>query len=113
MKKFKVIAFNNPVAGREDEYNDWYSNTHLADVLKVPGFMTAQRFRLADAQKAGSEQRWQYAAIYDCEADSAEQLLGALAARSGTPLMPLSSSLAEQRHLCILEPITEQKRRQP
>jgi len=109
MAKFKLIAFNNPVEGREDEYNDWYSNTHLADVLRVPGFLTAQRFRLASAQKAGSDQRWQYAAVYDCEADTAQQLLDALGARSGTPDMPLSDALAEERRLCVLEPITDLK----
>jgi hypothetical protein len=107
MARYKIIAFNNPVEGREDEYNDWYSNTHLADVLKTPGFLTGQRFRLAPAQKAGSEQRWKYAAVYECEADHAQQLLDGLAARLGTPAMPISSSLAEQRHLCILEPITD------
>jgi hypothetical protein len=111
MARFKVIASNNPVEGREDEYNDWYSNTHLADVLKVPGFLTAQRFRLAPAQKAGTEQRWKYAAVYDCEAESAGQLLDALASRTGTPALPISSALAEQRHLCILEPITDVKQR--
>ena len=106
MAKFKLIAFNNPVEGREDEYNDWYSNTHLADVLRVPGFLTGQRFRLASAQKPGSEQRWKYAAVYDCEADSAQDLLDALAARLGGPELPVSDALAEGRHLCILEPIT-------
>jgi len=113
MAKFRIVAFNNPVEGREAEYNDWYSNTHLADVLRVPGFLTGQRFKLAPAQKSGTEQRWQYAAIYECEADSPQQLLDALAERAGGPLMPLSSALSEQRHLCILEPITEVMRRAP
>jgi hypothetical protein len=25
-----MIVFTSPVEGREDEYNDWYDNTHLA-----------------------------------------------------------------------------------
>ena len=113
MAKFKLIAFNNPVEGREDEYNDWYSNTHLADVLRVPGFLAGQRFRLASVQKPGTPQPWQYAAVYDCEADSAQQLLTALTERVGGPQLPLSSALAEQRFLCILEPITEVMQRAP
>jgi hypothetical protein len=107
MARYKLIAFNNPVPGREDEYNDWYSHTHLSDVLRVPGFLTAQRFRLAPAQQPGTEQRWRYVAIYDCEADSGQQLLDALAQRVRSGELPLSRALAEQRHLVVLEPLTE------
>src|SRR4051812_5666782 len=51
MPRFKFLAFTNPVEGREDEYNEWYTNTHLADLLRVPGLMSAQRFRLTGSQK--------------------------------------------------------------
>ena len=29
---------------REDEYNDWYTNTHLPEVLDIPGITAARRF---------------------------------------------------------------------
>ncbi len=37
MPHYAYVVHSNPVAGREDEYNDWYSNRHLADVVAVPG----------------------------------------------------------------------------
>jgi hypothetical protein len=112
MAKFKLLAFNNPVVGREDEYNDWYTNTHLPDVLRVPGFLSGQRFRLTATQKDGTPQSYQYLATYDCEADSVTQLLDALRDRLGTPELPLSSALSEQRVLWCYEPITEPMHRQ-
>jgi len=44
MQRCNLIVFTNPVEGRDDEYNDWYTNTHLPDVLKIPGITGAQRF---------------------------------------------------------------------
>lgn len=43
-----LLVFSNPVDGREEEYNDWYSNHHLDEILAVDGFTLAQRFRLAE-----------------------------------------------------------------
>ena len=45
MPRYNLIVLTNPVDGREDEYNDWYTNVHLDDVLKIPGVVGAQRFR--------------------------------------------------------------------
>lgn len=52
MARHHFIVLSNPVAGREDDYNDWYDNEHLDDVLKVEGFVAAQRFRLAPMNPA-------------------------------------------------------------
>jgi hypothetical protein len=46
MAKHVFVVFTNPVEGKEATYNDWCDNRHLPDVLDVPGFVSAQRFRL-------------------------------------------------------------------
>ena len=51
MPRYNLIVLTNPVDGREDEYNDWYTNVHLDDVLKVPGVVAAQRFRRSNHQR--------------------------------------------------------------
>ena len=62
---------------REDEYNDWYANTHIPDMLAGPGFVSARRYRRVD-QTATASQPSAYLAIYELEADD---LAGPLAAR--------------------------------
>ena len=32
------------MTGHEDEYNKWYDQQHAADVVSIPGFVTAQRY---------------------------------------------------------------------
>lgn len=55
---YYFYVFSNPVSGHEDEYNNWYDQRHAADVVSIPGFVSAQRyvksdtpfFRVADVQ---------------------------------------------------------------
>ena len=43
------ITYNQPkTPDVTDEYNRWYRDVHLPDVLACPGFIRAQRFRLTD-----------------------------------------------------------------
>ena len=42
-KKNLLLVLSNAVEGKEDEFNDWYSNVHLHDGVKVPGFVAAVR----------------------------------------------------------------------
>ena len=46
MPTHRLIVFTQPAAGQEAEYNRWYDEVHLGDVLEVDGFVAAQRFAL-------------------------------------------------------------------
>jgi hypothetical protein len=47
--RFTYLVFANPLPGHEAEFNDWYLNQHLGDLLQLDGWMGAQRFRLNGA----------------------------------------------------------------
>ena len=55
MAKYTFVVFTNPVAGKEDEFNDWYNRHHIPDVLNVPGIVSGHRFKLADTQFSRDE----------------------------------------------------------
>src|SRR5690242_4404658 len=57
MAKYTFVVMTNPTPGKETEYNRWYNEQHIPDVLNVPGFVCAQRFRLADTQNDSNEKR--------------------------------------------------------
>jgi hypothetical protein len=86
MGRWAFLVFTNPVSPeREDEFNDWYDNQHLPDMLGLPGWEAACRYRLADEQRPqpedGSHGR-KYLAVYELEAEALETPLGALSAAS-------------------------------
>ncbi len=93
MAEHRLIVFTEPTPGREDEFNAWYDEVHLRDVLEIPGFVAAQRFRLSEAQidGAGEAAPARYVAIYEIDAESVEPVLASLA--EGTDKMEISEAL--------------------
>lgn len=67
MARYWFFAFsdcNDPT--REGEFNDWYSNTHIPDMLQVPGMIQATRWEAAEP-KEGLKRK--YLALYEFETD--------------------------------------------
>jgi hypothetical protein len=71
--KFIQIVFSNPLDGRDDEFNDWYDNVHIPDLLAIPGMLSAQRYDLKNAEiysmEGGTAPEHRYAIIYEMEGD--------------------------------------------
>lgn len=44
------FVYSNPRPGREDEFNDWYENVHIPDILAVPGVVSARRYKLRETE---------------------------------------------------------------
>lgn len=45
-----LLVFTNAVEGREAEFDRWYDDTHVPQVLDVPGVLAAQRYRVAELE---------------------------------------------------------------
>jgi hypothetical protein len=92
MAKHLFLVFTEAQPGKDAEFNTWYDNRHIPDVLSVPGFTAAQRFRLqpqADQPDAPPG----YLAIYEIETDDVQATMASLMSRAGTPAMPFSDAL--------------------
>ena len=44
--RYVYMVMSDPLPGREAEYNDAYQNMHMGDLVQLPGWTGAQRFRL-------------------------------------------------------------------
>jgi hypothetical protein len=44
--RYVYMVMSDPLPGREAEYNDAYQNMHMGDLVQLPGWAGAQRFRL-------------------------------------------------------------------
>lgn len=76
MPKYKLVALASPVAGKEEEFHDWYQNKHLKEIISFPGGKGAQRYKLVTKLMGQDENQWM--AIYDIECDDPMQFLGAV-----------------------------------
>lgn len=86
MARYKLLVLSDAVAGRDDEFNQWYDNVHLPDVFKVPGVVGATRFRLRSGGK------WRYLAVYELDCDDPAAVEQELAKRAGSGQMTMSDS---------------------
>lgn len=107
MEKHLFVVYTNAKDGRDAEFNEWYDNRHIADVLKVPGVVSAKRYVLSDFQRPTPHPH-KYMAIYEIETDNLEAVSAEIARRVGTPVMPRSDALSpdiESHFYRPLEPV--------
>ncbi len=62
-----LVVLTNAVAGREADFDDWYTNIHMRDALRFRGSIAAQRFKWAarQAQDYPAGYGWDYMALYE------------------------------------------------
>jgi hypothetical protein len=80
MPKAVLVVQSDPAPGREDEYNEWYSKTHLGEVCSVPGFTGARRYKLKgtlgpEGVQPADASMPQYLALYELDTDDPERAL--------------------------------------
>jgi len=74
MARFLLFAFSDcKDPAREDEFNEWYDNMHIPDMLEVPGMISATRWVSAESRE---NQQRKYLALYELETDSVEEFDG-------------------------------------
>jgi hypothetical protein len=79
MTSYIFVVHSEPMAGREDEFNHWYENVHLDDVVAVPGFIAAQRFKIDGEPFQGPRPPHRYLCIYEMETDDPDATMRTLA----------------------------------
>lgn len=109
MPKAILIVLSNAAAGKEDEFNDWYTNRHMPEIVQnVEGFASGQRFKLSKAQLMPNPNAPQYAAIYEIEADDIQAAVQALGAGMGSGKVSMSDSIdLAGAQILVLEPVTD------
>ncbi len=87
MARYKLVAFSNAIEGRDEDFEQWYDQQHMPDLLAIPGFVSAERFTcIGDAPH-------RYMAIYEIETDDLNALMEEIQKRGGTELMPISDAI--------------------
>lgn len=93
MPKIKMFVYTNALEGKDEDFNRWYDEIHVPEILKFTKSTAAQRFRLSKAQPEdlpGDPEPFRYLAIYEFEVDSMEAFDSLMAS---TEKMDLGNSL--------------------
>lgn len=110
--KHLLVVLSNAQDGTDEQFNRWYTDTHLGDIIALPGYTAAQRFKLSATQLAAGDLPYRYLAIYEVDADDVASAAEAL--RSNTGSMVIDPALDRSRTVAwFYTPITERVAAQP
>lgn len=95
MRDYVLVVYSNPAPGREQEYNDWYNDQHLRDVLAQPGYVSARRYKLTEFKldAAMPDVSHQYVAFYFMRTDNPEKALDDMKTRVETGVIGLTDAM--------------------
>jgi hypothetical protein len=99
--EYTLIVYTSPAEGREEDYNAWYDDVHLAEFSALPGVINGRRFKVASADPAAKPT---YAAVYELSTHP-DQVFGAMneAIKDGT--MHMSDAIdVTSLNMTTLEP---------
>ncbi len=75
MERWLLVAETNCTdPSREKDFNQWYDNIHVPDILETPGFIRATRYET----DSPTEGRGRFLALYEIETDDIEQTTTAM-----------------------------------
>ena len=93
MSKHVLMALTSPVEGQEEEYNTWYNEVHLPEILAVQGIVSCRRFKTKIVNVPGGA-TWQYIAIYEVETEDLGATLRELGKATTAPIAALDQSVS-------------------
>jgi hypothetical protein len=96
MGKHLLVVLSNATEGGDDEFNRWYTNTHLGDILALNGYTAAQRFKLSETQLGAADAPYKYLALYEVDEGDLPAAAGALSG-DATRNMEISPTLDRDR----------------
>lgn len=91
MTNHLMLAFSEPAEGKTVEFNRWYDEVHVPQVLATPGFVAVTRY-CVEQHPDMSRSRFRYLAIYEIETEDLAGVQRALGRRAAgfTPFAGLA-----------------------
>lgn len=113
--KMLVVWTNPTTKDAEEEYNRWYNETHLPDVLKVPGFVAATRYVFTGvaALDGMDDPPQRYLALYEVDAEDLHKAAALLQEGVGSGEIALTEALDMSSFTAhFFEPVSERVTRE-
>ena len=86
-------VFTRPMPVREAEYNVFYNEKHMPDVIRVPGFISGQRFHLV-SNESHNRDIPPYLVVYDFKSYDLSATIAEIRRRAKTGITRTSSSFS-------------------
>jgi hypothetical protein len=75
----KMVVLAKAAEGKVEALAQWYDETHMNDLLAVPGLVTAERHNLVTLKQPEGTPKWDFMLIYELEGPDPMVVLGNMA----------------------------------
>ncbi|HEX7819273.1 MAG TPA: hypothetical protein VF475_12075 [Sphingobium sp.] len=94
MARYTYTILSRSKPGQEAEYEAWYRDRHVDDVIKMPGVLSARLFNLEFQRVYDLDApQYQLMTIYELDCEDPEATIDAIKAASGSEAMPGTDTL--------------------
>ena len=104
MARYRWLVFTNCTPGSDADYNQWYDEVHVPDLLRIPGIVGVKRASVAgpqmamldngDLELAGAERiPYRYLSVYELDTEDPKAVLAEVQRRARTPEMEITPLL--------------------
>jgi hypothetical protein len=107
MPHYQYVVFTNAKEATDAEFNKWYDDVHLDEMLEVPGVIAASRSRFTPQDDTNP--RHLYLAVYEIQSENIRETLGELMRRVNEGEFQMSDTLAEDVETLLYETITPRR----
>jgi len=94
MRTHKMMVLAKAAAGRTEELARWYDETHIPDLLEVPGVVSAERHTLSPIKQPAGSPGWDFMVIYELAGEDPLAIVAAMGAAKVDPCLDSMSTLA-------------------
>ena len=102
MPQYKMVVMSDPVEGREKDYNQWYQEVHLPELVALEGIRSARRLRRV--RTLGERETYSNMVIYEIEADDIDAVLDNLVSVAMDGQITMSDAIDRKNaHAAIYE----------
>src|SRR5687767_9518954 len=91
MGEYHLVVLLNPVNGKEVEFNTWYDQKHVPDLLAVDGIDSCTRYQRAALPPAKGQRT--YMAIYDIRTNDLPSVMAEMSARVRSGVSDVSPTI--------------------
>ena len=75
----KMVVFAKAKPGQVEALAYWYDQTHMNDLLAVPGLVTAERHTILTVKQPEGSPQWDFMLVYELAGDNPMVVLGEMA----------------------------------
>jgi hypothetical protein len=111
MALYQYVVVTRAVEGRTQEFERWYDEQHLSDVVALPGVVSAKRYKMVSTSALGMEAPpWDSLAIYEIDAEDPQTVLQSMVKHANTDKMPLSDAMSGVVLQYLVKQVSAQKK---